>query len=387
MLATLPFLLASCGGGGGDEDSSGNPIPVVTVSLTPRAVLEGDTVTATISFTEDVTGMTIADLEIGGATAGPLVAVDARTYTVQLTALGAGATSIDVEVADGAAHTGRGEFSDAASGHAAIAYAAWSSSIGSDGYGVWADLSVSGNGESTTQRFRLIPPGSFVMGSPTSEAGRNTVTETQHTVTITEPFWLADSECTQRMWKAVTGATPSTFTVGGLELPVDSVSRTSVLSFLTTLNGLKPTLFGRLPTESEWELAARAGTSTPFSLSLVNASTVNCTPDAGDPYIAGGLDRAKTVVVQSLPVNPWGLFEVHGNLFEWCSDGWVNNWGASDRTDPVGPAAALGVVRGGSWEAEAADCRSAARFSSTPTLVSSRIGFRMVASAQPSGGG
>jgi formylglycine-generating enzyme len=385
MFAALPFLLVACGTS--ESESATHPIPTVTVSLAPRAVLTGGAVTATIAFSEDVIGMTIADLTIAGATAGPLVTVDARTYTIALTALGAGATTIDVDVSAAAAYTGRGDFSEAASGQAAIAYAAWSSATGADSDGVWADLSISGNGESPTQRFRLIPPGTFVMGSPTTEAGRVSLSETQHSVTITEPFWLADSACTQRMWKAVTGDTPSAFTADGLDLPVESVDRAEVQTFFTTLNGLKPDLMGRLPTESEWELAVRADTTTPFTIPLVNAASLNCTPDVDDPYIAGGLDRAKTVVVKSLPRNSWGLYEVHGNVFEFCSDGWVADWGSAARTDPVGAAGASGVVRGGAWNTAAANCRAASRFGAVMAYSANDTGFRMAATAAPSGGG
>lgn len=381
---TILGMLSACGGGSADTTA-----PTATIVLSPRAVLGGGSVTATVSFSEDVNGLTISDLVVSGGTVGAFTRVNARTYTLAITAGGAGTTTVDVDVVAEAGRDAANNGSRPASGQAAVAFAPWASATGSDAYGVWADLTVTGNGETAVQRFRLIAPGTFTMGSPAREPGRNQElafeTESEHQVTLTTPYWFADSECTQRMEKAVT----NTRTSDGLDLPLDSVTYDGAQSFLTALNLVHTNLSARLPTESEWEYAARAGTTSPFSLSPVTTNNINCGVIADDTYISTGTDRIGTVVIKSLPPNPWGLYEVHGNVWEWCADWYQNDWGTEAVTDPVGPASGTyRVVRGGFWGTHGWSCRSSARNGYIPSTAShGHQGFRLAAPGRPGGSG
>jgi formylglycine-generating enzyme required for sulfatase activity len=250
--------------------------------------------------------------------------------------------------------------------------------IGTDSYGLYADLDI----KDIPQRFRWIEPGTFFMGSPESEAGRYG-DEVQHQVTLTQGFWLADTTVTQSQWQAVMGNNPSSFT-DNPNNPVENVSWNDIQDFIQKLNARIPDLQAKLPTEAQWEYACRAGTTTPFSFGD------NITPEqvnyhGNNPYSGGekGLYREKTVPVKSLPANPWGLFEMHGNVREWCQDMWQEKLSASPITDPEGvtgggKAGVRRVVRGGSWYDDGGGCRSACRDGDGPVVrLNSDLGFRL----------
>ena len=244
--------------------------------------------------------------------------------------------------------------------------------LGVDEFGLYADLKI----KRVVQRFRWIAPGQFLMGSPDTEAERLDW-EAQHSVTLAQGYWLADTACTQALWQALIGGNPSRFQENQNN-PVEQVSWDTVQDFIAKLNGLVPGLNARLPTEAEWEYACRAGTTTPFSFGG------NITPDLVNyngnyPYADGekGLNREKTVPVKSLPPNPWGLYEMHGNVWEWCDD-WFGDYGSAAQIDPKGPAmGAYRVLRGGSWFSDGRYVRSAYRFRYGPDGRSSIIGFRL----------
>ena len=232
----------------------------------------------------------------------------------------------------------------------------WAAAWGQDVFGLFADLTI----QHITQRFRWILPGSFLMGSPESEVQRN-ADETLHPVTLTRGFWLADTACTQALWQAVMSDNPSHFT-GDPGLPVENVSWLDVQQFIERLNALFPDLQIRLPTEAQWEYACRAGTKTPFTFGG-NITPEQVNYDGNYPYAGGskGLYRGKTVPVKSLPLNPWGLYEMHGNVWEWCTD-WYDDYPKQAVIDPRGPDQGdRRVVRGGSWNDVAWLTRSAYR--------------------------
>jgi sulfatase modifying factor 1 len=397
----VTLVLVSCGGGGGGSSGggggSGSSSPTASVAFSPLAVLGGGQTTATVTFSQDVTGIAADDFTVGGGTMGSLASVDARTYTLQITAGGSGTTVVDLDVRSGAGQNASGNATTAATGSAAVGHAGWATATGTDSYGVWADLALSGNGLNHTQRFRLIAPGVFSMGSPASEAGRPPVGlpyETQHQVTLTEPYWMADSECPQRLWYIITGSNPSfhqppNIGATNYDLPVEQVSWNDIQSFLTSLNGSVAGLNAGLPTDAQWERAARAGTTSSFSLATVSRDTINSAVDVSDPYIFLGIQRDMTVACKSLPANAWGLYEVHGNVWEWCSDWWQEDLGASAATDPTGPASGTyRVKRGGAWSVVGQHARSASRdFVGQPTYSAVHHGFRLSAPAWPSGGG
>ncbi|HRD68239.1 MAG TPA: formylglycine-generating enzyme family protein, partial [Candidatus Competibacter sp.] len=181
--------------------------------------------------------------------------------------------------------------------------------------------------------------------------------------------------CTQALWQAVTGQNPSRFK--GERRPVEQVSWNEVQEFIARLNGAVPGLGARLPTEAEWEYACRAGTTTPFSFGEdITPDQVNY--DGNYPYRGKkGRDRQETVEVASLPANPWGLYEMHGNVWEWCRD-WYDNYPKGSVTDPTGPATReWRVLRGGSWFSLGRYARSAYRHRDGPGTRNVYIGFRL----------
>ena len=219
----------------------------------------------------------------------------------------------------------------------------WASNIGRDHYGLFADFKF----KSITQRLRWINPGRFMMGSPPDEPERFD-REVQHEVILTQGYWLADTACTQALWLAVMGKNPSHFV--GEQRPVESVSYVDIEKFIEQINRQSGGLDLRLPTEAEWEYACRAGTDTPFSFGeLLTPEEANY--DGNYPYASGekGEYREHTIDVDALAANPWGLYQIHGNVWEWCAD-WYDEYPAESAVDPVGPAAGdFRVLRGGSW--------------------------------------
>jgi len=148
--------------------------------------------------------------------------------------------------------------------------------------------------------------------------------------------------------------------------------------FLQKINAMVPELDLRLPTEAQWEYACRAGTTTPFFFGQ-NITPEQVNYDGNFPYAGGkeGEYREKTVEVKSLPVNPWGLYEMHGNVWEWCKD-WYGEYPTESPVDPTGPAGGEHrVLRGGSWAHSGRSVRSANRNRDEPAYRFRRVGFRL----------
>jgi formylglycine-generating enzyme required for sulfatase activity len=226
-----------------------------------------------------------------------------------------------------------------------------------------------GNGVKMT--FVLIPAGTFMMGSPNTEENRND-DETLHRVRISRPFYIGKYEVTQAQWKAVMGSNPSNFQ--GDQNPVEQVSWDDCQEFIKELNARLPSPLGRgvggeggprqrfsLPTEAQWEYACRAGTDTPFHAGRT-LSTKDENYYGNYPYGGGAKEeyRQKTIAVGSLAANAWGLYDMHGNVGEWCQDTY-GDYGAGEAVDPEANAGARRVNRGGSWLIPAKFCRSAGR--------------------------
>ncbi|PPC89214.1 MAG: Sulphatase-modifying factor protein [Methylobacter sp.] len=246
----------------------------------------------------------------------------------------------------------------------------WASDWGEDEYGLWMGFTYKG----VKQLFRWIEPGTFLMGSPEDELEHEDV-ETQHTVTLSKGFWLAECTVTQALWQAAMGTNPSRFL--GDDRPVENVSWYDAQAFIDTLNGLKPELKLCLPTEAQWEYACRAGTRTPFSFGMqIDSNLINFN-GYGYPYGKTSKNRAETVTVKSLLPNTWGLYEMHGNVWEWCKD-WYGDYPKDDCIDPTGPATGtMRVLRGGSWGDLGGVCRSAIHYFSDPEVASGAFGFRL----------
>ena len=214
--------------------------------------------------------------------------------------------------------------------------------------------------------FALISPGTFLMGSPESEEDRSD-DETQHEVTLTQGYYLQTTEVTQGQWQAVMGNNPSHFKNCGENCPVENISWEDVQAFIQKLNQQERDYQYRLPTEAEWEYAARASTTTPFSFgNTLSTDQAN-------------YDSNRTTQVKSFPPNAWGLYDMHGNVWEWCQD-WYGDYPSDSVTDPQGPPSGdHRVLRGGSWVSSARLCRSAVRLWGTPGDRHYRFGFRLVA--------
>jgi len=259
----------------------------------------------------------------------------------------------------------------------------WAVAHGEDPQGLWQAFELPGT-TPVRQRLRWIPPGQFLMGSPPDEHDRGS-NEQQHAVVLTQGLWLADTACTQALWSNVLGQNPSRFS-GNPENPVEKVSWSDVVDkFLPRLNDLLPGLAATLPNEAQWEYACRAGTQTPFSFGdALNA--VHANYDGNFPYPGGdkGVYREKTVSVMDLLANDWGLYQMHGNVWEWCRDG-LRKY-AHDSipvVDPEGPGgpSVERALRGGSWIRNAQGCRSAYRRAAPPGLRNVHLGFRLARGA------
>ena len=239
-----------------------------------------------------------------------------------------------------------------------------------------------------------IPAGTFMMGSPADERGRWS-NEDLHQVTLTQDYYLGKYEVTQRQWQAVMGTNPSNFSSCGLDCPVERVSWNAICggttgstctseSFIGRLNAHLGTTKFRLPTEAEWERAARAGTTTEFSFAAPATWDEGCGsfPEAL-PYMwwCGNNSPNGTKPVGSKQPNGYGLYDMHGNVWEWVADWTTASLGTSPVTDPTGPASGSGrVFRGGYWGNSAQRCRSASRANNNPSHTSHLIGFRLARS-------
>jgi formylglycine-generating enzyme len=249
-----------------------------------------------------------------------------------------------------------------------------------------------------------ITPGTFVMGSPINEALRYW-NETQHTVTLTTGLFMGKYPVTQAQYLSLLITNPSYFKTNNgysqdLSRPVEQVSWIDATNYCARLTqqerlaGRIPTNWAyRLPTESEWEYACRAGTTTAFNFgNAIHGGMANFYDyqeyDAffGDIYVANPVVPylARTTAVGTYLPNAWGLYDMHGHLWEWCRD-WYGGYPPGNISDPQGPVSgSLRVVRGGSWSDYGKDCRSAGRAVSYPSQGSILIGFRVVlAPGQP----
>jgi uncharacterized protein (TIGR02996 family) len=246
-------------------------------------------------------------------------------------------------------------------------------------------------------RFVLIPPGSFLMGSPPSEQDRSDDEGPQHGVELTRPFYLGVFPVTQKQYLQVKGNNPSWFsakgdgknTVRGLDtddFPVEQVSWKDAQTFLKKLSRLPAEVKAgrkyRLPTEAEWEYACRGpvSSSSPFHCGASLCST-QANFDGNYPYggAAKGPYLARTCKVGSYKPNTFGLYDMHGNVWEWCEDWYDDSYYAiSPGKDPLGPSeGSVRVGRGGSWIRGGAFCRAALRVWDPPSLRLGNLGFRL----------
>ena len=273
----------------------------------------------------------------------------------------------------------------------------WASGWGQDRYGVFVELTL----QEITQRLRWIPPGRFWMGSPEDEPGRFDNEGPRHQVTLTEGYWLFDTPCTQSLWVAVMGSNPSRFQTP--TRPVEQVSWDDAQTFLSNINEQIPGLNLVLPSEAQWEYACRAGTETAIYTGELTILGKNNAP-ALDPIawyggnsgvdfdLADGEDssgwvgkqyphtRAGTHPVKLKRANPWGLYDMLGNVWEWAQDHKHSNYQNAPTDGSAWEDHTLGanrVLRGGTWGFSTRFVRAACRSQYVPDLpLNGIIGFR-----------
>lgn len=212
--------------------------------------------------------------------------------------------------------------------------------------------------------FRWCPAGKFTMGSPESESGHNSY-ESQHQVTISNGFWIMETEVTQKQWKAITGKTPSSFE--GDNLPVENISWNDCIEFCKTCS--RHGLNVQMPTEEQWEYACRAGTKTAFAGKLDDMGWYS----SNSAY--------ETHPVGTKTPNAWGLYDMHGNVWEWCLDRFAD-YSANNRLSSSERRGSGRVIRGGAWFSFANSCPSANRSCSLPDYKCGGIGIRCVVNSK-----
>jgi formylglycine-generating enzyme required for sulfatase activity len=276
--------------------------------------------------------------------------------------------------------------------------------------------SLSGFGSSETEEggkirndlgmeFVYIYPGSFIMGSSEKEAERD-VDERQHRVTLTKGFYMQTTEVTERQWRFFvreTGYRSEAETSGGAYYwtgekweknkninwknpgftqgendPVTCVSWNDAEEFIEWISKRDGQRYS-LPTEAQWEYAARAGTTTPFAFGkCLSSDQANYDGNYPMSGCSKGNYRKETTPVASFPANEWGLHDMNGNVWEWCSD-WYGEYPSGEVTDPSGPnSGSERVLRGGSWYDDASNCRAPDRYRGRPSDLITFTGFRLV---------
>jgi formylglycine-generating enzyme required for sulfatase activity len=223
-----------------------------------------------------------------------------------------------------------------------------------------------------------IPGGTFMMGSPETEERRNSAEGPQHQVTV-EPFYMGKYPVTQAQWEAVMGNNPSNFK--GKNRPVETVSWDEAVEFCKRLSEMMGKTY-RLPSEAQWEYACRAGTTTPFYFGeTITTDLANY--DGNYTYAEGpqGVYREETTEVGSFPPNAFGLYDMHGNVWEWCADSWHDSYeGAPNDGSVWEGSSGRRVLRGGSWNYVPGVARSADRYRNASGVRFGNCGFRVVSS-------
>ena len=227
-------------------------------------------------------------------------------------------------------------------------------------------------------RFKLIPAGTFVMGSPAGEPARD-MDENQHRVTLSRSFYMQTTEVTQSQWQTVTGTNPASFSNCGGDCPVERVSWEHVQEYIEKLNQRTGQKY-RLPTEAEFEYAARAGTTTALPSGEIKETA--CGPEPALEAMGWYCYNSKETTHPGgrKQPNAWGLYDMHGNVWEWCADSWDGSqYPLGPTTDPISPTpGSQRVIRGGSWYDDVLVARSANRDYCKPHYRNDFVGFRLV---------
>ena len=212
-----------------------------------------------------------------------------------------------------------------------------------------------------------VKGGTFTMGATSEQTGAFSDKSPKHSVTLSD-YYIGETEVTQELWTAVMGSNPSWFT-GNMQRPVEMVSWNDCQTFISKLNELTGETF-RLPTEAQWEYAARGGNQAQGRL-YSGSNTID------DVAWYTSNSSSTTHPVKTKSPNELGIYDMSGNVWEWCSD-WYGSYSSAAQTDPTGPnTGSSRVGRGGSWYSNAARCRVADRGDSTPAYTDNNLGLRL----------
>ena len=257
----------------------------------------------------------------------------------------------------------------------------WASKQGADKFGYWIEITIKG----ATQRLRWLPPGKCVVGSPPNETGRVLETESQSEVTFTYGCWLADTECTQALWQAL--GEKIAVQEHSPQLPIAMISLKEAIEFTHKLRSFCGNAVVRLPSRAEWERACRAGAKTAYAtgddveslIGFVHADKKIFHPLRSDQSTRLSLDRfVGPAPVAHFQANPWGYYDMHGNVSELCLGYWAPL--PAKCTDPLTNDLELqqGLIRGGAYDGCSADLRCAATPYNGVDAPSPNIGFRFL---------
>jgi len=249
----------------------------------------------------------------------------------------------------------------------------WVDRFGADKYGAWCSFRV----KDVEQILRWVPAGSFLMGSPDNEEGRDKDESPQHLVTISRGFWMFETPCTQELWAAVTGTNPSHFK--GNRRPVESISWYQTQEFNNALKSILPGIDAKLPREAQWEYACLGADSQ-------KGKQNSASPELNDSTWFSANSDGETQVVRQKSSNGFGLYDMLGNVQEWCSDDAYRPYSELAQIDPFFQSAVAGanrIVRGGSWHNSRKTVRPEYRSSQKPTYFYRTLGFRCLSSPEP----
>ncbi len=260
----------------------------------------------------------------------------------------------------------------------------WANRTGRDQFGLWAEITIlRKDAADVNQRLRWIPPGRFLMGSPESEKGRYDDEGPQQNAIVAEGFWLFDTPCTQALWEAVTGDNPSEFK--GDRRPVEQVDWQQATEFVAKLSEVAG-LPLRLPSEAQWEYACRAGSEAATYAGGFDPDDLATQEELRQIAWYSANAGGETHDVAVLRPNPWGLYDMLGNVWEWCQDTWCDRYDQARQEDTENESADR-VIRGGGWDDSARDVRAACRDGYHPGDRAGNLGFRCSSSGSELGTG
>ena len=244
----------------------------------------------------------------------------------------------------------------------------WAHTKGQDEFGIWVEIKLG----DATQRMRWICGGTFMMGANDEDEDAYAREKPQHSVGLTNGFWMFDTPVTQSLWETIMGTGESHFSLEGPLRPVESISYERVQKFLSRLNRQLPGLELTLPTEAEWEYACRAGTTSTQYGKLDSIAWYQ------------GNSKGSTQIVKSKLPNRWGLYDTLGNVWEWCRDSGMRDYGQTPVFDPRGLEKPNSrALRGGGWESAASIVRASCRRSWSEFDKSFHVGFRCISYSLP----